>query len=110
MDEQVIYGRNAVTEALLSGKTIESKEDMLSTSGLVNEEILSAAEVTMTCNIREWKHILSLRCTKHAHPAVEQVMIPLLLHFKKHMPEIFENIEYDTEFKPAQYAEITVIE
>ena len=52
----------------------------------------TAAEVTMTANIREWKHIFSLRCTKHTHPAVEQLMIPLLLKFKKEMPEIFDSI------------------
>lgn len=67
----------------------------------------TAALVTMTANIREWKHILSLRCTKHAHPAVEQVMIPLLLKFKEEMPEIFENIEYDTDFDKNKYAKIS---
>lgn len=67
----------------------------------------TAAEVTMTANIREWKHIFSLRCTKHTHPAVEQLMIPLLLKFKKEMPEIFDNIEYDEEFEPSKYAKIT---
>ena len=66
----------------------------------------TAAVVTMTANIREWKHILSLRCTKHAHPAVEQVMIPLLVHLQNNMPEIFENIEYDTEFKKEKYAKL----
>ena len=70
----------------------------------------TAALVTMTANIREWKHIFSLRCTKHAHPAVEQVMIPLLLHFKQNMPEIFENIEYDEEFAKNRYAKIVEME
>ena len=70
----------------------------------------TAAVVTMTANIREWKHILSLRCTKHAHPAVEQVMIPLLLHFKENMPEIFGNIEYDEEFIKNRYAKIVEME
>lgn len=65
----------------------------------------TAALVTMTANIREWKHILSLRATKHAHPAVQQVMIPILLNFKKEMPEIFDSIEYNTEFDPDKYAE-----
>lgn len=69
----------------------------------------TAALVTMTANIREWKHILSLRATKHAHPAVEQVMIPLLVHFKKNMPEIFESIEYDEEFEPSKYAKLQEI-
>lgn len=70
----------------------------------------TAAVVTMTANIREWKHILSLRCTKHAHPAVEQVMIPVLIHFKKNMPEIFENIEYDETFDSTKYAKMTEID
>lgn len=67
----------------------------------------TAAEVTMTANIREWKHILSLRCTKHAHPAINQLLIPLLLDFKKNMPEIFEDIEYNTDFPKEKYAELT---
>lgn len=70
----------------------------------------TAAIVTMTANIREWKHILALRTTKHTHPAVEQVMIPLLKNFKEKMPEIFENIEYDTEFPTDKYAKMTEME
>ena len=70
----------------------------------------TAALVTMTANIREWKHILSLRCTHHAHPAVEQVMIPLLIHFREKMPEIFENIEYDEQFDKNKYAKIVIAE
>lgn len=49
----------------------------------------TAAEYTMTANIREWKHILELRTTNHVHPAIRQVLIPLLLLFKEQMPEIF---------------------
>lgn len=69
----------------------------------------TAAEVTMTANIREWKHIFSLRCTRHTHPAVEQLMIPLLLKFKEEMPEIFEEVEYDKDFDVTKYAKITEI-
>ncbi len=69
-----------------------------------------AAEVTMTANIREWMHILSLRASKHTHPSIRQVLIPLLLHFKEIMPEIFETIEYDTEFPKEKYAKLTEIE
>ena len=67
----------------------------------------TAAEYTMTANIREWKHILELRTTNHVHPAIRQVLIPLLLLFKEQMPEIFGNIEYDTEFNPKYYAKLT---
>ena len=67
-----------------------------------------AAEYTMTANIREWKHILSLRTTKHVHPYIRQVLIPLLKYFKEQMPDIFDEIEYDEEFDPKYYAKLTV--
>jgi thymidylate synthase (FAD) len=70
----------------------------------------TAAEYTMTANVREWKHILGLRTTKHVHPSIRQVLIPLLKYFKEQMPEIFDEIEYDEEFNPAYYAKLTVEE
>ena len=68
----------------------------------------TAALVTMTANIREWKHILELRANNHAHPSVQQVMIPLLLYFKEKMPEIFNSIEYNKEFDKSKYAKLEV--
>lgn len=65
-----------------------------------------AAEVTMTCNIREWKHVLDLRTKKTVHPEIRQLLIPLLLEFKRTMPEMFEGIEYDNEFPEEWYAEL----
>lgn len=59
----------------------------------------TAAEVNMTANIREWKHILSLRASVHAHPSIQQLMIPLLLLFKKEMPEIFADVPYNEKFE-----------
>lgn len=66
----------------------------------------TAAEVVMTANIREWRHILSLRASKMTHPSVQQLMIPLLLCFKRCMPELFEDINYNEEFPIDKYAEI----
>lgn len=68
----------------------------------------TAAEVTMTANIREWRHILDLRTKKMTHPAIRQLLIPLLLLFKKEMPELFEKIEYDTEFPTEKCAELRI--
>lgn len=68
------------------------------------------AEVTMTANIREWRHILALRTSNHTHPSIRQLLIPLLLHFKEIMPEIFDVVEYDTEFPKEKYAKITQME
>lgn len=70
----------------------------------------TAAEVTMTANIREWRHILDLRTKQMAHPAIRQLLIPLLLLFQKEMPELFNNIEYDTKFPKEKYAKLEVIE
>lgn len=70
----------------------------------------TAAEVNMTANIREWKHILSLRCTNHAHPSIQQILIPLLLKFKEDMPEIFDSIDYNTDFNPENYAKLEIME
>lgn len=73
----------------------------------------TAAEVTMTANIREWKHIFALRTTNHAHPAIQQLLIPLLLLFKKEMPEIFDDVEYNENFEEMYFqklAELTFME
>ena len=70
----------------------------------------TAAEVTMTANIREWRHILGLRTKQMAHPAIRQLLIPLLLLFQKEMSELFNNIEYDTKFPKEKYAKLEVIE
>ena len=66
----------------------------------------TASEVNMTCNLREWKHVLSLRCTNHTHPAIRQLLIPLLLKFKEDMPEIFSNVSYDENFPKEKYAKL----
>jgi thymidylate synthase (FAD) len=70
----------------------------------------TAAEYTMTANIREWKHILNLRANNHVHPAIRQVTIPLLKLFKEEMPEIFDDIPYDEDFNPEYYAKISMEE
>lgn len=83
-----------------SGATVDMSREILPHS--------TAAEYTMTANIREWKHILSLRTIKHVHPSIRQVMIPLLKYFKEEMPEIFDDIEYDEEFNCKYYAKILI--
>ena len=69
----------------------------------------TAAEVTMTANIREWKHILDLRTKKMTHPSIRQVLIPLLLKFQEDMPELFGKIEYDTDFPAEKYAKLSIM-
>ena len=69
-----------------------------------------ATEICMTANIREWRHIFSLRCQSTVHPHVRQVMIPLLLYFKEKMPELFDDIPYDEEFANKYQNDLAKIE
>ena len=52
------------------------------------------ADIVVTANIREWRHIFKLRCSKASHPQMRQSMLPLLDHFYKEMPVLFDSI-YD---------------
>jgi thymidylate synthase (FAD) len=49
-------------------------------------------ELVMTCNLREWRHILQLRCSPAAHPQVRELMIPLLKELARRVPVLFDDI------------------
>lgn len=51
-------------------------------------------EIVMTANIREWRHVLNLRCSKAAHPQMREVMMPLLHSMREVIPIIFDDIDY----------------
>ena len=98
---------------LNSCKYMEDNYMMMKKLGAKNDEcrqILNhsvASEVVMTCNIREWRHILNLRCSKKAHPSLRTIFIPLLLLFKQTMPELFFDINYDETFDKNFYASLS---
>lgn len=49
-------------------------------------------EIDVTANIREWRHILTLRTAKAAHPQMRNLMTPLLTHLKIELPVLFSDI------------------
>jgi thymidylate synthase (FAD) len=49
-------------------------------------------EMVMTANLREWRHVLRLRCSKAAHPQIREVMFRLLAEVQEKSPEIFGDI------------------
>ena len=59
------------------------------------------ADVIMTANLREWRHIFKLRCAPAAHPTVQEVIKMLLNKLKAEIPVIFDDIPFSTEEKPA---------
>ena len=97
--KQIENSYNAM--AMIEGTTVDQLRMLLPHS--------TAGEVYMTANMREWRHIFQLRADKHAHPSVQQMMIPLLLHFKSKMPELFNDIGYNEDFNQQDYAEIKLI-
>jgi len=94
---------------------IEKTYNLMASKGATSDQLRmilphsTAAEYVMTANIREWRHIFSLRADKHAHPTVQQVMIPLLLYFKQQMPALFDEVKYNEEFDKTKYAEIRIV-
>lgn len=49
-------------------------------------------EIVVSANVREWRHIFKLRCTKKAYPQIRQLMTPLLLNVHKKIPILFDDL------------------
>ena len=49
-------------------------------------------EIVVKANIREWRHIFSLRCTKAAHPQIRALMLSCMKELQHKLPIIFEDI------------------
>ncbi|MDR1856504.1 MAG: FAD-dependent thymidylate synthase [Desulfovibrio sp.] len=49
-------------------------------------------EIVVTCNIREWRHILALRCDGAAHPQMREIALPLLGKMHARVPELFADL------------------
>lgn len=49
-------------------------------------------EIVTTANLREWRHIFTLRTSKAAHPQMREIMVPLLKEVQNRVPIIFDDI------------------
>jgi len=49
-------------------------------------------EIVMTANLREWRHVFSLRASTAAHPQMEEIMTPLLREFSRIIPVVFDDL------------------
>lgn len=49
-------------------------------------------DIIVTANMREWRHIFKLRCSKASHPQMRQSMLPLLAEFNRRVPVLFEEL------------------
>lgn len=49
-------------------------------------------EIVVKANLTEWHHILTLRCSRQAHPQMRGLMIPLLEELRDKIPLVFDDV------------------
>jgi thymidylate synthase (FAD) len=55
-------------------------------------------EVVTTYNLREWRHVFKMRCSKHAQDEIRGIMTNLLGFLSRHIPVVFDDLA--KEFVP----------
>lgn len=81
-------------------KELESIYRLLLKCGIRREDarqflpIGTTAEIVCTANWREWRHIFSLRCEKHAHWEIRRTMRMLLAECIERWPAAFDDLQH----------------
>lgn len=52
-----------------------------------------AATISMTGNLRNWRHFFLMRSSRETHPDLRRVVVPLLKTFQECIPLLFDDIE-----------------
>jgi len=96
-----LFWEESSDEYLLWKRTMENIEKVyikLIDLGATAEQARSVlpnslkTEIVVTCNIREWRHIFNLRCSKAAHPQIREIMKPLLRDLKQNVLVLFDDL------------------
>lgn len=53
------------------------------------------AEITVSCNLREWRHIFKMRTHQTAHPIMHELMRPLCEELKTKIPVLFDEFTWE---------------
>ncbi|HPY81502.1 MAG TPA: FAD-dependent thymidylate synthase [Bacteroidales bacterium] len=83
--ESMQNAEKAYLSLIKAGSTAEKAREVLPNS--------LKTEIVVTANLREWRHIFNLRCSKKAHPQVRQLMTNCCKEFKTFIPVLFNDIE-----------------
>lgn len=84
-----------------SMQAIESAYNALIAKGAKPQEARSIlpnslkTEIVVSMNLREWRHFFKLRTSTKAHPQMREIACAMLDEFKKLVPVIFDDIEYE---------------
>lgn len=97
------YAEKAYKELVKLGATAQQARDVLT--------LATATEIVVTANFREWRHILTLRCAKDAHPDMRQLALLLLKNVHSLFPEVFEDLfkVYEAEIVEKNIGDISYI-
>ena len=96
-EDAMAAAENAYVELRKLGATPQEARSVLPNS--------LKTEIEVTYNLREWRHFFALRAARTAHPQMQQVAIPLLLHMREELFSIFNDKEFNKEFSEQNYAE-----
>ena len=61
------------------------------------------AQIVITANFREWRHIFKLRCAPTAHWEIRQVMVNLLKDVQKKIPVVFDDFKISSNGESAGF-------
>jgi thymidylate synthase (FAD) len=59
------------------------------------------SQIVLTANLREWRHILKMRCAPDAHWEIREVMVKLLKDVKERIPILFDDFEISPDSQSA---------
>jgi thymidylate synthase (FAD) len=82
----------AVTNAEIAYKCLIGNGESPQVARSVLPNSLSS-RIIVTGNLRSFRHLFLMRTSKEAHPAMREVMIPLLEEFQSKIPLLFDDIE-----------------
>ena len=82
-----LYSELTYFDLLAHGQTPQEARSILPNS--------LKTEIVMTANLREWRHVFTLRSSPKAHPQMRELMQSMLAGFKDNIPVVFDDIKPD---------------
>jgi len=90
-----VLAHNAWTRACMSAEEEYLRMIELKVPPQIARSVLPnclKTEIVCTANLREWRHIFTLRTSKAAHPQIKEIMLMALSILNKECPVVFEDI------------------
>jgi thymidylate synthase (FAD) len=94
-DDWNTEAKNCWIESLQSSESAYLKLIELGSDPQKAREVLPNSlktEIVATANLRQWRHIFTVRCSANAHPQIRQLMLSCFAGFRKEFPVLFEDI------------------